>query len=240
VSWKIWSGYHWQDMLWCCLLTKGSPVYKRVVHFSRCEHCNGKLGHTHTHNHLMALFPGLPGWAGTRKVKPIWILLKQETVSGSGISWAVCKSAPRSRHNHASTPPLSFYRPDALPVAQPTASKHWRQVVSLASWTNTKCNSSIGEDRYIHDSLGFIQHSLSSAFDVLESLWLAAFVEWLKLTHVGPGYYLDGWPSSGEYTISVCNKPTRSTQPCIPPGSLNRVPASAGVRAGMSPLLGGR
>jgi len=24
--------------------------------------------------------------------------------------------------NHASTPPLSFYRPDALPVAQPTAS----------------------------------------------------------------------------------------------------------------------
>jgi len=26
--------------------------------------------------------------------------------------------------NHASTPPFSFYRPDALPVAQPTASKH--------------------------------------------------------------------------------------------------------------------
>jgi len=26
--------------------------------------------------------------------------------------------------NHASTPPLSFYRPDALPAAKPTASKH--------------------------------------------------------------------------------------------------------------------
>jgi len=26
--------------------------------------------------------------------------------------------------NHASTPPLFFYRPDALPAAQPTASKH--------------------------------------------------------------------------------------------------------------------
>jgi len=25
---------------------------------------------------------------------------------------------------HASTPQLSFYRPDALPAAQPTASKH--------------------------------------------------------------------------------------------------------------------
>jgi len=45
----------------------------------------------------MALFPGLPGWAGTRKVKPIWILLTQETVSGSGISWAMYKSASRSR-----------------------------------------------------------------------------------------------------------------------------------------------
>ena len=28
--------------------------------------------------------------------------------------------------NHASTPPLSFYRSDALPAAQLTASKHWR------------------------------------------------------------------------------------------------------------------
>jgi len=26
--------------------------------------------------------------------------------------------------NHASTPPLSFYRPDAFPATQPTASKH--------------------------------------------------------------------------------------------------------------------
>jgi len=32
----------------------------------------------------------------------------------------------------------------------------------------------------------------------------------------------------------------RSTQPCTPPGSLNRVLASAGVTAGMSPPSGGR
>ena len=51
-----------------------------------------------------------------------------------------------------------------------------------------------------------------------------------------------GWvtPSSGRYTIPVCNQPTRSTQPCVPPGSLNRVPASAGVTAEMLPLPGGR
>jgi len=82
---------------------------------------------THTHTHLTALFPGLPGWASTRKVKPIWILLKQETVSSSGISWAVCKSAPCSRQITVPAPHHSvFYRPDALPAAQPTASKHWR------------------------------------------------------------------------------------------------------------------
>ena len=79
-----------------------------------------------THTHLTALCPGLPGSAGTRKVKPIWILLKQETVSGSGISWGICKSAPSSRQITMPAPPLVFYRPDALPAAQPTASKHWR------------------------------------------------------------------------------------------------------------------
>ena len=42
--------------------------------------------HAHTHTRLTAPFPGLPGWAGTRKAKPIWILLQQETVSGSGIA----------------------------------------------------------------------------------------------------------------------------------------------------------
>ena len=47
--------------------------------------------------------------------------------SGSGISWAICKSAPRSRQIAMPAPHRSvFYRPDALPAAQPTASKHWR------------------------------------------------------------------------------------------------------------------
>ena len=84
---------------------------------------------THTHTRLTALCPGLPGWAGTRKIKPIWILLKQETESGSGIRWAICKSARRSRQITMPAPHHSvFYRPDALPAAQPTVSKHWRQI----------------------------------------------------------------------------------------------------------------
>ena len=84
--------------------------------------------HDDTRTHSMALCLGLPRWAGTRKVKPIWILLKQEIMSGSDISWAICKSAPRSRQITMPAPHHSvFYRPDALPAAQPTASKHWRQ-----------------------------------------------------------------------------------------------------------------
>jgi len=63
---------------------------------------------------LTAFCPGLPGWAGTRKVKPVWILLillEQETVSG--MHWhqlghmQVCTSLQSQTDNHASTPPLS-------------------------------------------------------------------------------------------------------------------------------------
>ena len=99
-----------------------------------CQHCNS----CNTHTCLTALFPGLRRWASTRKVKPIWISLKQETVSGSGISWAVCKSAPHSRQ--ITTPALHhsvFYRPDALTAAQPTESKHWRKNCNLCkTWLN--------------------------------------------------------------------------------------------------------
>ena len=84
----------------------------------------------HTHTRLTALCPGLhvPGWAGTRKVKPVWILLEQETLSGSGVCLAICKSALHSRQIATPAPNHSvFCRPAALPATQPTASKHWRQ-----------------------------------------------------------------------------------------------------------------
>jgi len=76
----------------------------------------------YTHTRLKALFPGLPGWAGTRKVKPIWILLKQETVSGSGISWAMCKSAPRFRQIAMPAPHHSVFLQAGCPSCRPTNS----------------------------------------------------------------------------------------------------------------------
>ena len=51
------------------------------------------------------------------------------------------------------------------------------------------------------------------------------------------GYDLNPGSSAPESSTLTTRLPShpRSTQPCILPGSLNGVPASAGVRAGMSP-----
>jgi len=68
-------------------------------------------------------------------------LLEQETMSGSGISWAICKSAPRPRQTTMPTSHHSvFYRPDALPATQPSNNKTER------TWTiphNHICNKII-------------------------------------------------------------------------------------------------
>ena len=77
--------------------------------------------HTHTHGPLS----GTTRVSRYQKGKTIWILLEQETVSGSGISWTICKSAPCSRQITTPAPHHSlFYRLDALPATQPTVSKH--------------------------------------------------------------------------------------------------------------------
>ena len=90
---------------------------------------------THTHTRLTALFPGLPGWAGTRKVKPIWILLEQETMSGSGISLAICKSAPRSRQITTPAPLHSVFtgRMPFLPPNQQRQSTEGKAFI--CQWT---------------------------------------------------------------------------------------------------------
>ena len=55
-------------------------------------------------------------------LKPIWILLKQETVSGSSISWAICKSAPRSRQITTPAPYHSSFLQARCPFCRPTNS----------------------------------------------------------------------------------------------------------------------
>ena len=84
----------------------------------------------HTHTRLTALCPGLPGWASTRKVKPISILLKQETVSGSGISWAICKSASCSRQITMPAPHHSVFT-GRMPFLLPNQPRQSTEVTAI-------------------------------------------------------------------------------------------------------------
>jgi len=79
----------------------------RVLH----QHC---LTHNHTNvlttKHIHPFYGPLDfvrDYPGEPVPEPIWILLKHETVSGSGISWATCQIC-------------------TLP--QTTVSMHWRQI----------------------------------------------------------------------------------------------------------------
>jgi len=73
--------------------------------------------HARTHTH-----PFNGPFSGTTRVsgKPIWILLKQEKVSGSGISWAICKSASRSRQITMPVPHHSSFLQAGCPSCRPT------------------------------------------------------------------------------------------------------------------------
>ena len=79
------------------------------------------------HNRFTALIPGPPGWAGARRE------LLDFMVQGK-INRGRHTDHPAGRHsirtNQCPPPPSPhiFYRPDALPAAQPTVSKHWRQL----------------------------------------------------------------------------------------------------------------
>ena len=83
--WKhfyLWAS--WQCAHWNCLLIRHSEKWL--------------ISRYHTHARLTALCPGLRGWAGTRKVKPIWILLKRVAVASAGLY------APRSTGLQITTP----------------------------------------------------------------------------------------------------------------------------------------
>ena len=95
---------------------------------SLCVYCSRPHTHTHTHTH-----PFNGPLSGTIQVSRY---LKGKT----NLDFTEAKDSEWHWHqlghmqvytsfqadNHAGTPPLSFYRPDALPATQPTASKHCR------------------------------------------------------------------------------------------------------------------
>ena len=98
-----------------------------------------------------AIFPGLSRRASTRKVKPIWILMNLASVSSSGISWAICKSAPLSRQITTPAPHHSVFLQARCHSCRPTK----------------QCQSTEGKDTHkakftsyeVHKIVPFLTHS---------------------------------------------------------------------------------
>jgi len=70
----------------------------------------------HYHFTALCILSGTTWVSRYQKGKPIWISCSKRPVSGSGISWAICKSAPRPRLITMPAPHHSsfFVRMDAL------------------------------------------------------------------------------------------------------------------------------
>jgi len=145
---------------------------------------------THTHTHT---FNG--PLSGTTRVNRyqkgrtnLWILLKQETVSGSNISWTMCKCAPSSQTDKHPTTQF-LYGPDALPAAQPTASKHWRHGrAGSMKWC------------IVHPSICLFQHGPWAANPLLHfCCWWAGDIDqflwqrWTNASSASLSAYVGGW-----------------------------------------------
>ena len=85
------------------------------------------------HNHFTALFPGPPGEpAPGENFWTLWCNGRLTEADTMTIRLGATPSELTSAYLHH--PPYFFYRPDALPAAQPTASKHWRQCLWVTQW----------------------------------------------------------------------------------------------------------
>jgi len=121
----------------------------------------------HTHTHLTALFLGLPRWAGTR----IWILLKQETVSGSGWESASLHLAPdRQPHQHTTT--LLFTgRMPFLPSNQQRQSTEGTTYCSCGQMVEQTDGPTV--TRFMHP----VRHTMQSVSTIWVTIdWLSIFV----------------------------------------------------------------
>ena len=98
--------------------------------------------HTNTHTHTHPFNGPFSGTTRVGRYQKGKTNLDFTEARDSEWQWhqlGICKSAPRSRQI---TMPAShhsvFYRPDALPAAQPTVSKHWRQKLITVTNQNKK------------------------------------------------------------------------------------------------------
>jgi len=140
-------------------------------------------------------------------------LLEQEIVSCSGISWAICKSAPCSRQI---TMPAShhsvFYRLDALPATQPTTTT----TAFFWPFVRDHMGELVPEETFTHSHLSWLSiilcllppsttiHSeIKEVWKTFETLW-SPFGEWKTFKHT---FFLKDniWNSYAYITYSTIN-----------------------------------
>jgi len=137
-SWRAWSR-SWHTIYWSGLRSFGLHGLDNI-HDKKHQHT-----HTQWHRQLFYFYcssgicPGPPGWAGTRgktrKVETNLHLLEQETVSGSGICWAICKSASHARQPRQH-PTTEFLQAGCL-SCRPTISVKALKATTNTTLTNT-------------------------------------------------------------------------------------------------------
>ena len=125
-------------------------------------------------------------------------------MSGNGTSWAICKSAPRSRQITTPAPHHSvFYRPDALAVAQLTASKHRRhKLVLLNKYKNICTRNTSKYKKHFHFS-----SKLGSTSFLSTTVWPLNVCEFLRYA---------GWAACTTSWIIAVRRPTCTSWPPVP------------------------
>ena len=95
---------HWPQ--WISFPSPLSPPLSTPIQPDSAKNPFHKKSHTHTR--LTALFPGLPGWAGTRKAKSNLDFTEARDSEWQWHQPVICKSAPRSIEITMPTPHHSF------------------------------------------------------------------------------------------------------------------------------------
>jgi len=167
-----------KDVDWCAKCKRTCQRFWQVDrHKTKLEHthCNLHMNapvshvmtirhtHTHTHTHTHPFNGPFSGTSHVRRYQKGKTNLDFTEARDSEWQWhqlghmQVCISLQRQPCQHPTT--QVFYRPDALPAAQPTASKHWRHIITIITHTHPFNNIS-GSLTFQESKLHVINHNL--------------------------------------------------------------------------------
>ena len=113
---------NWQTQLPISKATQPCLTAHSISSCGGCGASKEKLPTLHFNGH----FPGGPGLAGTR-MSPFWILLDLRAMEVVLTTEAIRRAKLLSKCHQQQTNTQFFLQPDALPVTQPTVSKHPRE-----------------------------------------------------------------------------------------------------------------